>query len=168
MAAQLPPPPVFVPIDEGTVGAVASQNINVMAEYTNSNTGATGVALLVAETGASLPPPPVLTGTFGQTFVTTGESNVLTDLQNLNSGGTSAPNLDNFIENNPDFMFQVAADSSIEGGSFYAYSNGTQIGTLNADVVVINPAPEPSSIVLLAIGTTALWIVARRRRRGAS
>jgi hypothetical protein len=155
------PPPVLVPIDEGLGAVIESQSVNVLAEYTNSDTLAQGVALLVGDGGGLSVPPPVLEQSFNSVFNAASEGTILQELQNVNSGGSSAPNLDNFMQNNSSFMFPVTANSSISDGEFYSYSTGTQIGTLDATVVV---TPEPSSLLLLAIGSLALWFAARRRR----
>jgi len=85
------------------------------------------------------------------------------DLDLFTASAPGVPETVTLTESYPDFLFDI--DEPVEVFSALASVSGSSLTvTYTFDALVI---PEPSSIVLLGLGTVGLWGYARRRRRRA-
>ena len=113
----------------------STSTYEVMAEYTDSSTGLTGVALNLGDT-VQWPPVPY----FSQFGVS--EADVLSDLQTIGAGQyPPVPCFPSFMASNSDRLFRAYPPVPYITGDFWAFSDGRSIGTMTAQS---SPNPPPS------------------------
>ncbi len=163
----IPPPPVLV--DPALLGSSFTHpDVSFLAQYADSNTGGTGLAVLVAENGGTGAPPPVIVGPYGSNFNGPTESEILAALVAQSGAGTAPPpvgqDLTAFMQQNGGYLAS-ASDGGSFGGDLYSFSDAQLIGTVTLTETVI--APEPGSLVLgvlALLGVLAVLAVRRFRR----